>query len=395
VATLYVLLCEAGIHYTVEPSDIISEVFEDAADDTIAAAMDLQSDLGLVFRVGVSHDVDVCGAILQHDLITGDGVEVGLRQRLVEGDVIDLFDLMTGMGELLRQVAVIRQQQHPGSVTVEPADGEDPFGRGLADQVQHGLAALRVVGGCDIILGLVQQYIDEVAGDGHFFSADFDEIGGRNFGARLCHGLAVHSHLSLPDELGCIAAAADAAVGDVLVQRKLISAFTRGFGARRVEGFGRNRSRMGGAFRGARAGGRGLRSRWDGAFSDLAEWGFRRRGGIRTDRSFRWRGRIRAQRSFRWRDGIRAEGAFAGCMGGLVTAGLAALFEMLFDGSFPLLFSRFFLLAEGFFDGAVALFIIEFAEIIGFARAEAALGSAAGSVWGVGAAGTFRGLVRT
>src|SRR5580698_2120210 len=100
MATLYVLLRQAGIHYTVESSDVISQVFEDAADDTIAAAMDLQSDLRFVFRVGVGHDVYVCGAILQNDLIAGDGVEVGPGQWFVEGDVIDLFDLMTGMGEL-------------------------------------------------------------------------------------------------------------------------------------------------------------------------------------------------------------------------------------------------------------------------------------------------------
>jgi hypothetical protein len=66
--------------------------------------------------------------------------------------------------------------------------------------------------------------------------------------------------------------------------------------------------------------------------------------------------------------------------GWLITAGLAALFEMQFDGSFTLLFCCFFLLAEAFFDGAVALFIIELTEIIGFARAEAAFCGSAGGV---------------
>ena len=83
-------------------------------------------------------------------------------------------------------------------------------------------------------------------------------------------------------------------------------------------------------------------------------------------------------------------------MCGLIAAGLTALFEMLFNGSFTLLFCRFFLLAEGFFDGAIALFIIEFIEIIGFARAEAAFrvggGGFPGIGRGVGAAGTFSGV---
>ena len=41
---------------------------------------------------------------------------------------IDLVDLVAGMGELVGELAVVREQEHAGRVGVEPADGDDPRG---------------------------------------------------------------------------------------------------------------------------------------------------------------------------------------------------------------------------------------------------------------------------
>ena len=57
---------------------------------------------------------------------------------------------------------------------------------------------------------------------------------------------------------------------------------------------------------------------------------------------------------------------------GLLAAGLAAFFEKALDGLFAFFFCGLLFLAEGFFDGAIAFLIIEFAEIVGFAFAQAA-----------------------
>ncbi len=48
---LDILFCEAGVHDAVEAPDVVFEVFEDAADDAVAAAMDLEADLGFVAGV--------------------------------------------------------------------------------------------------------------------------------------------------------------------------------------------------------------------------------------------------------------------------------------------------------------------------------------------------------
>jgi len=62
---------------------------------------------------------------------------------------------------------------------------------------------------------------------------------------------------------------------------------------------------------------------------------------------------------------------FAREWGGLVGAGFAAFLKVAFDRLFAFFLLGLFFLAEGFLDGAVALFIIEFAEIVGFAFAQA------------------------
>jgi len=63
MAALDVLLSEAGVHYPIKPANVVAEMFEDAADDAIAAAVDLEADLGPVFRIGISDDVDVGGRL--------------------------------------------------------------------------------------------------------------------------------------------------------------------------------------------------------------------------------------------------------------------------------------------------------------------------------------------
>ena len=82
------------------------------------------------------------------------------RERLVGrlaldvGDV-DLVDLVAGMGEPVRELAVVREQQHAGRVGVEPPDGDDA--RRVVDEADDGRAALRVARGRDHARRLVSR----------------------------------------------------------------------------------------------------------------------------------------------------------------------------------------------------------------------------------------------
>ena len=103
-------------------------MFEDAADDPVAAAVYLKTYLCLVFRVGIGECVHICGSILEDDASGGNLVEICMREGFVEDDMIDLFDLMTGMGEFLREIAVVGEQQDTRGVAVETAYREYAFG---------------------------------------------------------------------------------------------------------------------------------------------------------------------------------------------------------------------------------------------------------------------------
>ena len=182
--------------------------------------MDLEADLGFVFRVGISQVVDGCGAVFKGDGSGGNLFEVGPGEGFVEGDVVDLSYLMAGVGEFLGEVAVVGEEQDAGGITVEAADGENAFGSGGADEIKNGPAALGVVGSGDIVFWFVKEDIDEVGGEGDFFVADFDGVGGVNFGAGFGNELAIDSDFALADELGGVAAGADAAMRDVFVERE-------------------------------------------------------------------------------------------------------------------------------------------------------------------------------
>jgi len=323
VAALDILFCQPGIHHAVEPANVITQVLEDATDNPVAAAVDLDPDLGAVFRIGVGEIIDRGGTVFKRDAARGYFVEVGLVEGFVEGDVIDLPDLVAGMREFLREVAVVGKQQHPRRVAVQPADGKDAFGRGVPDQIDDGPAALGIVGRCYIVLWFVEEDINEVMRDRYLFAPHLDGVGGVDFGAGLRDELAVDGHLALADEFRCVAAGADAAVRNKFVKRHGFTGRGRGPGGGRVS---------------ARAGwsrdGAGWVRGGEGWVRDGAGWS---RGG----------------------EGWVRDGA-----------GLAAVFEVFPDGLFPLFLGGLFLLAQLLLYGAVAFLIIEFAEIVGLAFPE-------------------------
>ena len=70
-----------------------------------------------------------------------------LRERLVgrfafDLGLVDLLDLVAGMREPVREVAVVREQKRAGRVRVEPADRDDS--RLVLDESDDGRAAVRI-----------------------------------------------------------------------------------------------------------------------------------------------------------------------------------------------------------------------------------------------------------
>ena len=357
MSALDVLLGESGVHDAIEPSHVVAQVLKDASHDAVAAAVDLQADLGSVFWVGVGQDVDGCGAIFEDDGAGGDLVKIGLCEWLVQGDVVYFFDLVAGVGEFLREVAVVGQEQDAGGIAVKAADGIDPFGGSGADQIKDRLSPLRIFGRGDIVFWFVQENIYKVVGDRDLFGADFYQVGRVDFGTRLGDEPTVDSNLPLADELSGVAAGADAAIADVLIQWELAG----GAGSPPVRCCAVGSRVM----RCAAVGSRVMRRVFG---CSVGGSGRGRVGVVGPERAF---GRIgfAVGPGRGLPGGVLAAGLLTArrLVGGLLAAAQATFFKMALDGGLTLFFSGFFFLTEGLFDRAVALFIIEFVEIVGFA----------------------------
>ena len=217
MSTLYILLGQSSIHHPIQSSYIIAKMFEDATDDTIASAVYLQSYLCFILGVCIGQHIYIGYPILECDA-AGNFIKVRLGQRLVQRDMIYLFYFVLWMGQLLGQIAIVGQQQHAGGIAIQTSYREDPFGCGLTDKVEDGLTPLRIVGGGDIVLWLVQKYIDKVAGYGNLFAIDLHDVVGGDLGAGLGDELTVDLYFSLANEFGSIATGTDATVGNVFVQ---------------------------------------------------------------------------------------------------------------------------------------------------------------------------------
>ena len=97
--------------------------------------------------------------------------------------LVDLLDPVAGMGETVRELAVVRQEQHTGRVRVEPADRNDAVA--VPDEADDRRSPLRVTGRRDDARGLVEQDPDERL-RGETLPVELDAVGLRDPGSEPC-----------------------------------------------------------------------------------------------------------------------------------------------------------------------------------------------------------------
>ena len=97
-------------------------------------------------------------AVLELDALGEPAERVAARPALDLGDV-DLLDLVARVGEPVRELAVVREQERAGRVRVEPADRDDA--RLVADEADDGRPPVRVARGRDDARRLVQEHVGE------------------------------------------------------------------------------------------------------------------------------------------------------------------------------------------------------------------------------------------
>ncbi len=216
VATAKVFLGETGKLHTVELGHTIAKALENTAHDAVLATVNLYTHLTLVGVAGILDGIGLDLTIVEVDALC-DLAHIMCGDVLVKIYMIHLLLQELRMSQLAGQVAIIGEQQHTCSISVESAYGIDTLRTGILHQIHHCLALLRVVTGGHIVLGLVEQHIDLLLQLDSLIM-EFHLIGTQDFGSQFGHHLTIHSDYSSLDICVGLTTAAHTGIGEELVE---------------------------------------------------------------------------------------------------------------------------------------------------------------------------------
>ena len=203
VASAQILLGQAGKLHAVEACNTVTEVLKDAANDAVLATMYLDSNLFLVVLIGIFNRIGVDFAVFQLNS-GGNLLQVVFRNNLIEPNMIDLLLQELGMCELAGQISVVSQQEYASRIAVQATHRIDSFGASVLYKVHNYLALLRIVAGCHVIFGLVQQHIDLLF-ERNRLIMELDFVGTEHLRTQFGDNVAVYADHSGLNELVSLA----------------------------------------------------------------------------------------------------------------------------------------------------------------------------------------------
>ena len=135
-------------------------------------------------------------AVLEVD--SGDELrDLGVGRLALDVGLVDLVHLVLGMHEPVRELAVVREEERPGRVHVEPADGHDAVF--VRHELDDGGPALRILGRRDDARGLVQEDVGERL-EADALAVHFNHVPALDEG-REPGDLVVHGHAAGLDQV--------------------------------------------------------------------------------------------------------------------------------------------------------------------------------------------------
>ena len=201
-----VALGQSGETYAVECDDLVAHFLK---------YVNLQTDV-LAVLVGELQSIGDDLFVVQSYTVA-DRYFVLLFQVAVKNYRVDFLLAELGVSQFGSEVAVVGEQKHACCVAVEASYGVDALGAGVLDNIHDCSALLGIVGRSDAVLGFVEEYI--------YFTLAFDRlvvehylVGRQHFSSEAVHDLSVDGHYASLDKVVRFASAAEAGVGEVLVQ---------------------------------------------------------------------------------------------------------------------------------------------------------------------------------
>jgi hypothetical protein len=135
---------------------------------------------------------------------------------MIQGDLIFLFDFVARMGEALRQVAVVGQDQQAFRLGIEPADIKEAreFRR---QEIENSVARIRIGTRRNKTSRLIEDNVER-AFSADKFAADFDVVVLRGLRAEISANPAVDRDATLSNQLVAMPPRADTGGGEKTVQ---------------------------------------------------------------------------------------------------------------------------------------------------------------------------------
>ena len=170
--------------------------------------------------VGVNdaEGINLDGAVLQLDTVHELTLDAGLHVA-VQARHVGLADLILGVGEAIRQLAVVGEQQQTGRIDVEATHVVEALGV-ISDQIGNRGASLRVTHRRDGPNRLVDGQHDVLRlVENQALAVDVNDLRcGVNAHALAAHDRAVDAHAAIRDHLFGRAPGRDAGLGEYLLQ---------------------------------------------------------------------------------------------------------------------------------------------------------------------------------
>ena len=195
---------------------MVTQRFENAAHDAVAARVDFDTGLLAVGGGDVAHSIGVDGTVVEFYTV-GNVLHVFLADGLIGPYLVDFLLDILRMGELSCQVTVVGEQQYTSGVAVQTSHRIDALFTGTFHEIHDGFAAVGIVTGCDTVFGLVKQDVALLFG-GYDFTVIFNDILGRDLHAEFCYHDIVDHDKAFLDIFISNTARADAGIGHELVQ---------------------------------------------------------------------------------------------------------------------------------------------------------------------------------
>ena len=129
-------------------------------------------------------------------------------------DQVSLRHVAARGGDGVGELTVVGKQNETFAVIIEPAHGIDAAFHAVQEIENRG-RALRVAGGADHAVGLVERDVDKVLGLADQLAVDLDVVALRvGFGTEFDDGLAIDGDAAFEDERFGLAAGGDARGGE-------------------------------------------------------------------------------------------------------------------------------------------------------------------------------------